>query len=297
MLDSLSQYLKSSTTPEFQAAVEEAFEMFERYGLENQDIGFEEILMVANDEGESDVTIRISKLVQELQDHILTQMQIRLVEEASISDANMILRALKDLETTELNDHIVDICREVNDPVEALAEVINRITGREVERVIVVLEEVSRAVIAKIGEVASKYVLEHREVIDVSRNEELMKKFTLYREAMDNQRLFIYDMLMAGVPLNQPYEIYHGKIMTSIQASEEFAAMPARLQQIKTAVQLCAGLIIASDTQQGQFRAVVQKQLERTFSDIDMITPIYKEIDSIMVKFNNLITSGIAKVA
>jgi hypothetical protein len=102
---------------------------------------------------------------------------------------------------------------------------------------------------------------------------------------------------MAGVPLNQPYEVYHGKIMASIQASEEFAAMPTRLQQIKTAVQICAGLIIASDTQDGQMRAIVQKQLERTFTDLDMITPIYKEIVSIMIKFNNLITSGITKVA
>ena len=296
MLDSLSQYLKTSTTPDFQAAVEEAFELFERFGLENQDIGFEEILMTANDEGEGEVTIRINSLVEELQDHVLTQMQIKLMDEVSVSEANMVLRALKAVETTEMNAEILDICREVHDPIEALAEIINRLTGREVERIIVLLEEVSKPLIAKIEETVSKHVLERREVIDVSANTEMIAKFKRYREAMDNQRLFIYDMIQGGVPLNQPYEIYHGKIMAQIQGSEEYEQMPLKQRQIKIAVQICAGLVVASDTQNGGFRPIVQQQLERTFTDIDMITPIYKEIDLIMTKFHALITSGIAKV-
>lgn len=297
MLDSLDLYLKTSTTPEFQAAVTEAFELFERFGLENVDVGFEDILMTANNEGESEVTIRINALVEELQDHLLDQLQVKVVEEASISEANTIIRGLKLFESTELNGEIVDICREVHDPVEALAEVLNRVTGVETERLIILIEEVSPSLIKRIGEEASKHVLEIREVIDVKKDAELMKKFNLYREAMDFQRLFVFDMLQAGVPLNQPYEIYHGKIMTSIQGSEEFQAMAPRLKEIKTAVQICAGLIIASDTQDAAMRKIVRDQLERTFTDIDTITPIYKEIDSIMIKFNNLITSGITKVS
>ena len=296
MLDSLKQYLQTSTTPEHRAAITEAYDLFQDYGLEDVDVGYEDILMTANNEGESEATIRINQLTEEFQDHILTQMQIKLVDEATVSDGNTILHALKLIETTELNDEIVGICSENSDPIEALGEILNLVTGIEPERLMILFEEVSQAVIDKIKEVTQKHVGVTRQVIDVAVNKDLMNRFMAYRVAMDNQQLFMYDMLIAGVALNQPYAIYHDKIMYAIQHQELTTPMIPRLREVKTAVQLCAAVIVASDTQDANMRNVVMAQLERTFADLDKITPIYIEMDSILGKFNNLVNTRSTKV-
>lgn len=296
MLDSLNVYLQTSTTPELRAAITEAFELFDEYGLDDPDVGFEDILMTADNEGASDATIRIVALTEQLQNSILDQMQIKLSDEAMVSDGNTILRALKQLESTELNDEIVGICRETNDPIEALGEVLNLVTGIEPERLMCLFDEVGQSTIKKIQAMASQHVGERRDIIDTQKNAELMNKFLAYRAAMDDQPLFMYDMLIAGVPLNQPYSVYHGKIMSAITAQELESPMPVRLRQIKTAVQLCAAIVIACDTQDANMRNVVMAELEKTFSDVDTITPIYVEIDSIMRKFQALLTSGMGKV-
>lgn len=296
MLDSLNVYLQTSTTPELRAAITEAFELFDDYGLTDVDVGYEDILMTSDNEGVSEAIIKIVALTEDLQDSILDQMQIKLVDEATVSEGNTILRALKHLESTELNDEIVGICRENADPIEALAEILNLVTGIEPERLVILFEEVSPALIKMVQATSAQHVGEHRDILDTSKNAELIQKFMAYRDAMDNQQLFMYDMLIASVPLNQPYAIYHGKIMEAIQAQELASPMPVRLHQVKTAVQLCGAIVIASDTQDANMRNVVMAELEKTFSDVDQITPIYVEIDSIMTKFHALITSGMGKV-
>lgn len=291
MLDSLYVYLQTSTTPELRAAITEACELFEEYGLEDIGTGYEDILMTANNEGESEAMMRIVALTEDLQDHIFDQLQIKVVDETRVSEGNMILRALKDLENTELNDEIVGICRESTDSVEALAEVLHLVTGIEPERLVIYFEEVSDAVIQRIQATAAQHVGENRDILNVEEDTKLMSRFMVYREAMDNQPLFMYDMLMASVPLNQPYAIYHGKIMEAISAQELIEPMPTRMRQVKTAVQLCAAIIIANDTQDANMRNIVHSELEKTFADVDMITPIYVEIDSIMVKFHRLLNT------
>lgn len=296
MLDSLRQYLQTSVPPDFRAAIEEAFEIFDDYGLPDVDVGFEDILLTANNEGESETPIRINALVEDLQDHIFSQMQIKVVEECRVSEANMLLRALKLIETTEFNTEIVEVCSHNSDPIETLSEVIHLVTGVDVERIMPLFEEVSQDLINTTRAVASMHAGEVREILNVDLNRVLMQRFLAYRTAMDNQPLFIYDMLIAGVPLNQPYASYHEKIMSSIETQEIQTPLDPRLRPIKTAVQLCGAIVIASDTQDANMRNIVMSELEKTYSDIDTITPIYREIDSIMIKFHDLTTSGTQKV-
>jgi len=295
MLDSLNVYLQTSTTPELRAAIADAFDIFEEYGLEDPDVGFEDILMTSEDEGVSEVMTRVIALTEELQDSILGQLQIKLADEASVSEGNTVLRALKQLESSDFNDEIHQVCRENTDTIESLAEILNLVTGIDTERLMPMFEEVSSSLIKRIGERAALYVAEHRDAVDVEKNSELMKRFLAYRLAMDSQPLFMYDMLIASVPLNQPYKTYHVKIMQAIQAQELASPMMPRLRQVKTAVQLCAAVIVACDTQDANMRNVVMAELEKTYSDIDAITPIYVEIDSIMNKFHALMNSGMGK--
>lgn len=291
MLDSLHVYLQTSTTPELRAAITEAYELFDEYGLDDISTGYEDILMTANNEGESEAMMRIVALTENLQDHILTQMQIVVVDELRVSEGNTILRALKDVQNTEMNDEIVGICRENSDPVEALAEILNLVTGIEPERLVTMFQEVSPRTIQAIQAMAGQHVGENRATLDVEQDTKVIDRFMVYREAMDNQPLFMYDMIMASVPLNQPYAIYHGKIMEAIAHEESVQPMAPRLRQVKTAVQLCGAIIVACDTQDANMRNIVHAELEKTYSDVDTITPIYVEIDSIMTKFHNLLNT------
>lgn len=295
MLESLNVYLQTSTTPELRASIDEAFDLFETYGLTDVDIGYEDILMTSDDEGVSEAMIRVIALTEELQDSILDQLQIKLADEVSVSEGNLILRSLKLLETTEFNDEIYLVCRESTDPIEALAEVLHLVTGIEPERLMPMFEEVSTSLIKRIGETCALQVAERRDAMDIEKNSEIMKRFLSYRLAMDSQPLFMYDMLIASVPLNQPFKTYYVKIMQAIQAEELVSPMMPRLRQVKTAVQLCAAIIVACDTQDANMRNVVMAELEKTYSDIDAITPIYVEIDSIMNKFHALMNSGMGK--
>ena len=293
MLDSLRLYLETSTSPEFMNAITKAFELFEEYGLEDYEVGYEDILMTANNEGESEAAIKIGALTEEIQDSILGRMQIKVADEVTISEANTILEGIKGIEKTEFNQEILDICNDDQAPEEQLAEILQVVTGIDSERLVILFHEVSKAVIQnKIKPLVLQEVIEPHTVIDSNADAVLMARFLMYREAMDNQPLFMHDMLMNGVPLRAPYASYHEKIMSAIEIQQTNDPMPIRLRQIKTAVQLCGAIIVASDTQDANWRNLVKEELSKTYTDIDIVTPIYLEIDSIMVKFHQLEMSG-----
>jgi len=284
MLDILREHLRTGAPAELATMVEQAHDLFEEFGLEDYDIGFSEILLMADNEGASESIIKIVSLTSQLQDSILSQLQIDLVDEATVSDGNKILLALRHLDNTELSAQVAQICEEVTSPEEALAEVLALVNGEEEENLVILLDSVSPSLIMKIHEVSSARALEERVLQDNEANRVYAENLLLFSEAVDNQWLFIFEQVKHGEPMGKLYSEYHSEIIAEMEARQ--AKTPLRQQEfdIKLAVQLFAAALISQDGMTNP-RAVVMAELTKTYGDLDRTTPVYLELDNLAIRF------------
>lgn len=286
MLEILDVHLKTAASPEIYNAISQAFDMFEAYGLTEYNVGYEDILMSADNEGASESIQRIMALTSQLQDYILQQLRVDLVDEATVSEGNQILLGLRRLEQTEYADNILEICQHVMSPEEALAEILALVNGTDEERVIILLETVDPATIAAIRVMMEKLINDQAALKQPEEDKAFAETLKLYRAALDNQWLYIWDLVEMGEPLGQPYAQYHTEIINQMEERQKTAPVLAKAFAIEIAAQLMAGALISSDAGTGNLRDIVMGELQKTYGDsLDRITPIYNEINSLTIKF------------
>lgn len=293
MLEILDVHLKTAASPEVYNAVEQALDLFEEFGLTEYSIGYEEILLMADNEGASESISKICALTSDLQDTILGQLRIDLVDEASISEANTILLSLKRLESTEYFDNIIAICDQVAAPEEALAEILSLVSGVDEERLIILLQTVDKLTIDAIKLAMERLSLSHDAMLQPAKDKVYVDSLKAYKAALDDQWLYIYDLVSAGEPLGQPYAQYHHEIIDQMEARQRTEPVIASMFAIEIGVQLFAGALISSDGSGGNLRDVVMGELQKTYGDsLDRITPIYEELNSLLIKFQAYRESG-----
>jgi hypothetical protein len=294
MLEILDVHLKTAASPEIYNSISQAFDLFEEFGLTEYTVGYEDILLTADNEGASESVLKVCSLTSDLQDTILAQLRIDLVDEASVSEANTILLALKKLESTEYFDNIIQICDQVPAPEEALAEILSLVCGVDEERLIILLQTVDTLTIAAIKMAMEKLSSEHAALLQPAEDQVYVESLKAYKAALDDQWLYIYDLVEAGEPLGQPYAQYHREIIDQMEARQRTQPVIASVFAIEIGVQLFAGALISCDGSGGNLRDVVMVELEKTYGDtLDRITPIYTEINSLLIKFQAYREAGI----
>lgn len=293
MLEILDVHLRTAASPEIFNAIEQAFDLFEEFGLTEYTIGYEEILLMGDNEGVSESILKICSLTSDFQDEILNQLRIDLVDEASVSEGNTILLALKKLESTEFFDNIIQVCEDVPAPEEALAEILALVSGIDEERLIILLQTVDPLTIQAIKLAMEKLSSTHQALLQPAEDKVYADSLKAYKAALDGQWLYIYDLVEAGEPLGQPYAQYHHEIIDQMEARQRTEPVLASRFAIELGVQLYAGAIISSDGA-NNVRDVVMVELNKTYGDsLDRITPIYNEINSLTIKFQAYREAGI----
>jgi len=159
--------------------------------------------------------------------------------------------------------------------------------------VVILLQTVDHATIAAIRVIMDKLASEHAALKQPEEDKAYIDTLRLYRAALDNQWLYIWDLVEMGEPVGQPYAQYHTEIIDQMEARQKTAPVLAKAFAIEIAVQLMAGALISSDAGTGNLRDVVMRELEKTYGDsLDRITPIYNELSSLTIKFQAFREAG-----
>lgn len=288
MLEEISAYLSQNTTPDFNAAVADAFALFDQYGVAQYDQPYLGILLASGNMDPMEVRDRFYEQVQEHQDDILREMDITLSESASIYQGNLVLTVLKQLESTDLYGEIGSICEQIDSPVARMAAIMATITGGEEENYLEVFEEVGDATLSAIQAMMRKwsdiYDYEDR-VIDVQADAQYKERLMGFRAFVQNKELYIYDELLQGTPLGLRFQEYYERLIERIQNTTPTVI----------AMQLYAAAMVASDTQTNPL-GPIKAELNKTFSSVDTITPITMVLETQMLKFLAAQNSGVKKV-
>lgn len=292
MLDILEEHLRTGASPETYAMVNQAWDLFQQFGLDDIDVGYTEILLMGDNEGASETITKICDLTTQYQDAILSQLQIDLVDEATVSEGNLILMGMKKLEHYEHMDLVAQVCEENRQPEEALAEILTLVTGVEEERLLILIETVGDKLIESIATLAHGGS-DLRELQDVETVKVYAQNLMAYYEAVDHVWLYVYDAVQKGEALGKPYAEYHSEIIVAMEEKQVTERMLPKQYSIALAVQLFAGAIVSVDGKDNP-RLAISNELAKTYGDLDRVTPVYMEVDSLTIKFQSYLQGATA---
>ena len=284
MLEILDQVLTDEGTPEVRAVLEETFELFEAYELTDYELAFNDLVLTSDNSEASTRLAQIVDLVERMQDNILAQFQVTLSETATARQANAVLRTIKLIESTELNEEINLLCAEAVDPEEALCEIVALLNGDEAENWFEVIEEVSQAFIDKVREICGKAMDDKRAVLDHEQVTKALGRLTRFREFIQ-QDILIYQLILEErANLLIPFADYYDLMIQGLRDAD--------LKSESMAMQLYAATMVSSDSADCPAEAI-QEQLNKTFASADQITPVIVHLRDLMIRFNSYLTSGV----
>ncbi len=291
MFDELSMHLRQSASPEQQAAIEEATDFFEKFELPEWQDRYVDLLMTLDNGEMGDAVQAFSALTTNLQHVMLNNFQISVHDATSIGEVNLILRTLRDLETTELVEEIKTICAEETDPVEAFAALMVLIIAdpyQTADTYYGFLQTVSQALIDKILETTEARTpdIVEDEIIDVEGDQALVTVLNNYMATVQVQDLMVRGLIHDGLRLNQPFQSYYERMVDFL----------APVAPRKMAIELYGAFLVCKQREL-DVRQVIGEALQLTYSSIDVITPIMLALDEIVLLAHIRQTSGVRKTS
>lgn len=272
MLDLLDDYLSDAASPELKESIRAAHELFDRYGLDTYEQGFEEFLMT-DDAVDTGKTLKdIYDLTRSLQFKILEEHQLVIDEDAPPSVLNIFLDGIKRLENYDQPDVIYSILQQPKDAMELIAECIGQVTGMEVDRL---HQYVMNCGPALLQTILSKLDQIHFDLSDeeiVSRRERV-ERYQRFIRIAEIKQLKVAYLLEHGMDVGHPVMVYLNVI------GNDFEEMEATY----IANELVAMCLISSDASDNP-RSAIAEHLEQFVSDMDKITKIDITVGDILLK-------------
>lgn len=285
MMEELSTHLSTSVTPEVQAAVQEAFELFDQYGVQDYETAYLDALMTGDNHDPMGVTQALLDLTSGYQDEILTNLLVTLSDDTTVAQGNTVLRVLKQLEDTELTQEVQVICAESQDPAEALCDLISLITGEPSESYYELIDEVGAELIERIRQtVQPADQSEGVQPVDSGDTKAMLDRLKAFQE-FSGKKSKVLGLLILDMPLGLPYHEYYLALREDIEP----------LKPADMARELYAAALVAQDTQ-GNPRTAILAELNATYTSADKITPIATAMETLILQFQAAVTAGVKKV-
>ena len=272
MLDILDDYLSDAASPELKESIRAAHELFDRYGLETYEQGFEEILLT-DDQVDTDKTLHdIYDLTRSLQFKILEEHQLVIDEDAPPSILNVFLDGLKRLENYDNPDAVYGILTQPNDTAELIADCVALVTGQDATRLHRYVMNCGQALLqAIVRQLDQTHFAQSDEEI-VSKRERV-ERYKRFIAVADIKQLKVAYLLEHGMDVGHPLMVYLNII------GNDFEEMEAKY----IANELVAMCMISSDASDNP-RAAITAHLEQYVSDMDKITKIDVAVGDLLLK-------------
>ena len=274
MLDILQQYLNECASPEDGAAIGAAQEIFDKLGLQTQDMGFEQIIILADDSDPGQTLTDIYNLTRQLQDSLLHQHGVRVTDMCPIDIQTDILHALLDIPELEDKHDVISIAKQPLNAIEVLAELVEKVTQHSAETVLNHLLFVSQSLITQVAELANQdQVTEDDEMERLSRKSRI-EKFTLWMDFNKQTQSAIQLLVKQGIDAGFPFAMYVNLI------GRDFEAMP----EDEAAINL-VGMAFLSEDGAGNPQALIQDRLETLIADPEKLTRVSMKIRETLLRF------------
>lgn len=272
MLDILDDYLSDAASPELKESIRAAHELFDRYGLETYEQGFEEILLT-DDQVDTGKTLHdIYDLTRSLQFKILEEHQLVIDEDAPPSILNVFLDGLKRLENYDNPDAVYGILTQPNDTAELIADCVALVTGQDATRLHRYVMNCGQALLqAIVRQLDQTHFAQSDEEI-VSKRERV-ERYKRFITVADIKQLKVAYLLEHGMDVGHPLMVYLNII------GNDFEEMEAKY----IANELVAMCMISSDASDNP-RAAITAHLEQYVSDMDKITKIDVAVGDLLLK-------------
>ncbi len=286
MIEELATYLRVSTSSEFEEKITQAIELFDAYGIEDYQTNYLDLLMTSDNKDVTNTQTDIESLTMGYQDTILDQLMVRVGEETSIGQTNLVLMCLKQIEDTEENLSIIAICDQYPDPQEALCEIVSLLTGVTVQNVYTWIEFVDPTVIIAIRRQAQDTMDQlylAQDAINPQERDYLLR-LEDFEKYVGGYAFIIRRYLNEGFQLGLPYSTYYHFLVNTLK----------QLDPKDMAYELIGISLIASDSQTNP-RDIIHQHLNQTFGSISEITAININVEKQLVGYQHYQTSGIKR--
>jgi hypothetical protein len=283
MLDILEIHLKSAASPELADSITKACELFESYELPGYQDVYTDLLLSSDNADPGDLNTDLINLTVDMQLMILEQLLILIDGDLTVRQGNIILNAMKSVETTEFNSQVISLCSEV-DTDEALCEILSLVSGEPVENFYPLISNIDQCVLDKIKMVCqqNQFTGDTINPIDIGRVRQLVDRLIKYKDFTGNRSLFIYEFILSGQLVDLPFKTYYNDIWESIAA----------LTPNEKAIELFAVTLVSSDSNNNP-KELISEMLSKTYTSADEVTPIIAAFENIAFKFRSNETSNV----
>lgn len=274
MLDILQQYLTECASPEDMAVIGNAQDIFDKLGLQTQDMGFEQILLLADNSDAGQTLTDIYNLTRELQDSLLHQHGVRVLDSCSVSLQTDILNAL--LQIPELQDKhdVIAIAKQPLNAIEVLAELVEKVTQHSAIDILTHLDFVSQNLIQQVANLVQEDQFKEDDEQERLSKKMRVDKFMLFMDFRNSKDSAIQLLVKQGVDAGFPFEMYINLI------GRDFEAMPEA-----DACTNLLGMAFLSEDGAANPQALIQAHLEMLIADPERLTRVSMLIRETLLKF------------
>lgn len=291
MLPILQDHLSLTVPPEMLSLYERANDLFDKYGLEDYQLGYEDVLISA-DGAVDGISIAgndaIYSLTMTYLKQIITEHQITLSMSASMLHYIQVLEFIKQIEFTELIQECLDVlsCEDI-DNLDKFSRCLLIVSSIEEEDSMLFLESIPDCVISTM-----RVYFARRVELEISTDRldpsirDVYREMDKYVRIIKGQDMLSYKYLFEndGV-IGLPFE-YHYK-----QNEIYLQNLP-----VQAMVYECIGFALISEDGLTNPQQTIMNCVGSSITDLERITRLQYEISKTLIEYRNEVSSGIGLV-
>lgn len=291
MLSILQDHLSLTQPPEMMALYERAIVLFDKYDLEDYQLGYEDLLVSADGavDGQSTASdMAIHNLTMIYLKQITTEHQITLSSEATMLHYIQVLEFVREIEATELVQECLDAlnCDDF-DNLDKFARCMLLVSSVLEEDSMMYLDSIPDCVISTMrGYFARRAELEvQTEQLDPA-TRDVYREMDKYARIIKGQEMLSYKFLFeeegaVGLPFEHHYRANEAYLL----------GLP-----LEAMVYEVIGFALISEGGLTNPQQIIMDCLGKTISDLERITRIQYEISKTLIDYRNEVASGIGLV-
>lgn len=291
MLAILQDHLSQTVPPEMMALYERANDLFDKYDLEDYQLGYEDLLVSADGAGDG-VSVAdndaIWRLTMQYLRQITDEHQITLAEDATMLHYIQVLEFVRQIEHTEFIQECLDTlsCDEF-DNLDAFARCLLLVSDIPEEDSMLFLEQIPDCVIQTMRDYFSRRVeLEvQTETLDPA-TRDVYRELDKYARVIKGQEMRSYKYLFEEEgAIGLPFEHHY-------RANEQYLlSLP-----VQAMVYECIGFALLSEGGLSQPQQVIMDCVGKANADLEQLAKIQYEISKTLIEYRNEVASGIGLV-
>jgi hypothetical protein len=274
MLDILQQYLNECASPEDAAVLGAAQDVFDKMGLETQDMGYEQILILADNSDPGETLTSIYNLTRQLQDSLLHQHGVRVIDYCPIGIQTDMLNALLEIPELEDKHDVIAIAKQPLNALEVFAELVEKVTQHDAHNLLTHLDFVSQSLITQVAEIADQDQFKQDDEVERLAKQGRIAKFKLFMDFAQSKHSDIQKLVAQGVDAGFPFAMYVNLI------GRDFEAM-----EIPEASINLLGMALLSEDGALNPQALISDRLELLIADPDRLTKVSMAIREMLLRF------------